>query len=278
MALYQVENQWGGSSAPWNQGGKWILGARANQNVVAIDIQSTDNGETLNGTMTYADEGPIGFRATRCGSNNYTVENHWGDPGSPWHPGGTWIIGFRTGQNVVALKVTSDDGGNSLNGTMTYANEGPIGFKSSISPGDAYSVENHWGGSGEPWHPGGEWAIGARDNQKVIAIDITSDDEGKTLKGTMTYENEGPIGFKGTLIGSNNYTVENHWGGSGEPWHPGGLWVIGYRVDQNVVSLKFDSSDGGDTLNGTMTYNGEGPIGFKGALSAVTEEVAETAG
>ncbi len=278
MSLYQVENQWGGSSAPWNQGGKWILGARANQNVVAIDIQSPDDGQTLNGTMTYAGEGPIGFRATRSGSNNYVVENQWGGSSASWHPGGTWIIGFRLGQNVVALKVNSDDGGNTLNGTMTYAGEGPIGFRSSISAGEAYSVENQWGGSTAPWHQGGEWAIGARDNQNVIAIDITSDDEGKTLTGTMTYGGEGPIGFKGTLIGSNNYQVENQWGGSSAPWHPGGLWIIGYRADQNVVAMKVVSSDSGATLNGTMTYNGEGPIGFKGVQSSVksAEKTEET--
>ena len=69
MSLYQVENQWGGAGAPWHQGGKWILGARSGQNVVAIDIQSPDGGETFQGTMTYAGEGPIGFRATRRGAD-----------------------------------------------------------------------------------------------------------------------------------------------------------------------------------------------------------------
>ncbi|MCL2934155.1 MAG: GDYXXLXY domain-containing protein [Trichodesmium sp. MAG_R03] len=77
--LYKVENQWGGYSAPWHPGGDWVIGGRSNQNVVAIDVKSDDGGETLNGTMTYIGEGPIGFRATRTGkNNNYTVENQWG--------------------------------------------------------------------------------------------------------------------------------------------------------------------------------------------------------
>lgn len=278
MTLYQVENQWGGNSAAWHQGGKWILGARQDQNVVAIDIQSPDGGETLLGTMTYADEGPIGFRASRNGANNYSVENQWGGSNAPWHPGGQWVIGFRSGQNVVALNVSSEDGGNTLTGTMTYAGEGPIGFRGSISAGDAYRVENQWGGSKAPWHQGGQWALGARANQKVVAIDISSDDNGKTLTGTMNYSGEGPIGFKGTLIGSNNYLVENQWGGNHAPWHPGGLWIIGYRAGQNVIALKAESCDEGLTLNGNMTYNGEGPIGFKAGISAEIKPALDKTG
>ncbi|HHI94840.1 MAG TPA: lectin ESA-2 [Gammaproteobacteria bacterium] len=278
MALYQVENQWGGSSAPWHQGGKWILGGRAGQAVVELNVESYDGGETLVGTMTYEGEGPIGFRATRNGANNYSVENQWGGSSAPWHPGGQWIIGYRTGQNVVSLNIKSSDNGNTFTGTMTYAGEGPIGFTASLSAGDVYSVENQWGGNSEPWHMGGQWALGARLEQKVVAVDISSDDGGKTLTGTMTYNGEGPIGFRGRLTSSNNYQVENQWGGSSAPWHPGGLWVLGYRVGQNVVSLNVTSTDNGQTLAGEMTYNGEGPIGFKGALNlsaTSTEEKTE---
>ena len=75
MTLYQVENQWGGSQAPWHEGGNWVLGYRANQNVVEINIKSDDGGKTLNGTMTYAGEGPIGFKGTMADGGAYTVEN-----------------------------------------------------------------------------------------------------------------------------------------------------------------------------------------------------------
>src|SRR5688572_24202382 len=102
MANYTVENQWGGNSAPWHPGGTWVLGARSGQNVVAIDISSPDNGQTFNGTMTYAGEGPIGFRAQHVGigTNEYKVENQWGGSSAPWHDGGTWTIGGRDNQNV----------------------------------------------------------------------------------------------------------------------------------------------------------------------------------
>jgi len=64
----------------------------------------------------------------------------------------------------------------------------------------------------------------------------------------------------------NLYEVENQWGGSSAPWHPGGTWAIGSRPDQHVVAVDVKSQDAGETLTGTMTYAGEGPIGFKGAL------------
>lgn len=130
--LYQVENQWGGSSASWNEGGKWLIGGRPNQNVVAIDISSTDAGQTLSGTMTYAGEGPIAFRSTRSDGNNYTVENQWGGKTAPWNAGGKWVIGGRPNQRVLALKVNSSDGSKTLNGTMTYNGEGPIGFRGTL--------------------------------------------------------------------------------------------------------------------------------------------------
>lgn len=130
--FYQVENQWGGLSAPWNDGGRWLIGGRTNQNVVAIEVKSSDGGQTLNGTMTYAGEGPIGFRTTRSDGNNYIVENQWGGNTAPWNPGGKWVIGGRSDQRVVALQLNSSDLGKTLNGTMTYNGEGPIGFRGTL--------------------------------------------------------------------------------------------------------------------------------------------------
>jgi len=131
IAAFSVQNQWGGSSAPWNPAGVWVLGGRPAQNPVSVKVKSTDGGATLNGTMTYAGEGPIGFRGTRLpnGSNNYNVENQWGGSSAPWHAGGTWVIGSRDSQRVIQLDINSADNGKTFNGTMTYTGEGPIGFK-----------------------------------------------------------------------------------------------------------------------------------------------------
>ncbi|WP_375505844.1 hypothetical protein [uncultured Nostoc sp.] len=131
MPIYQVKNQWGGSSAPWHEAGRWTFGDRSEQNVVAINVKSDDDGETLNGTMTYKGEGPIGFRASRYINNVYRIENQWGGDSAPWHPGNyPWELGDRDNtQHLVAIDVKSEDGGQTLNGTITYKGEGPIGFQ-----------------------------------------------------------------------------------------------------------------------------------------------------
>ena len=130
-----------------------------------------------------------------------------------------------------------------------------------------YEVENQCGGDDASWHNGGTWVMGCRPRQNLIAINIKSDDGGKTFHGNMTYAREGPIGFRATLSDGNNYFVENQWGGDDAPWHNGGQWIIGGRSKQNVVELNLQCDDDYDgTLNGTVTYNGEGPIGFKGTM------------
>jgi hypothetical protein len=133
MSLYQVQNQWGGQSAAWNPGGLWAIGSRANQSVIALKLTSPDGGKTLTGTMTYSGEQAIGVQAVQSSTNSYTVQNQWGGTSAPWQPGGQWILGARKGQGVIAVDVTSSDGGKTLSGTMTYAGEGPIGFRGTLN-------------------------------------------------------------------------------------------------------------------------------------------------
>ena len=259
--LHHVQNQVGGPSAPWNEGGMWVIGGRAGQNVVALSIVSSDGGTTLTGQMKYAGEGAIGFRATLTQSNTYTVENQWGGPAAPWHPSGSWVIGCRAGQNVVALNIESGDGGATFTGAMTYQGEGPVGFRSEARDGAVFVAENQWGGGAVPWHQGGVWVLGCRD-QAVVAVNIRSADHGKNYTGTMTYAGEGPIGMRATKVAGNNYEVENQWGGSASAWQPGGVWLIGCRAGQQAVAVNIHSNDGGNTLIGNMAYHGEGPIGM----------------
>jgi hypothetical protein len=255
MALYAAKNQWGGSTAPWHEGGVWVLGCRDNQNLAAANIKSADGGETFSGTITYAGEGPISFRAKRTTGNGYAAEVQWGGSSAPWHNEGNYVIGARDGQRLVALNVS----GQNLAGTCTYAGEGPIGFKSVMSSGKGlvFATQNQWGGSSAPWHQGGVWVLGGRNNQALNSIQISSSNTGQTFSGTITYAGEGPIGFRATKLMQNCYAVENQWGGSGAPWHPGGNWIIGGRTGQAVVAMSVQN------MVGTITYNNEGPIGFK---------------
>jgi hypothetical protein len=260
--LHHVQNQWGGASAPWNEGGMWVIGCRAGQQVGGLNMSSGDGGKTFTGQVKYAGEGPIGLRATLAQCNTYRVDNQWGGPSAQWHSAGQWILGCRAGQHVVNINIESGDGGATMVGTITYAGEGPIAFRSERCDGGVVLAENQWGGSAVPWHPGGVWVMGCRD-QPVVALNIDSNDGGKTLSGTMAYAGEGPIGFRAAAVVGNNYRVENQWGGANAPWHPGGTWLLGSRAGQQVVSVNLSSGDNGETFNGGMTYAGEGTIGLR---------------
>jgi hypothetical protein len=266
MTLYNVQNQWGGNSAPWHPGGIFNIGNRGTQLPVALKIMSGDGGRSFSGTMTYTGEGPIGFRAKLVTMNTYQVENQWGGSDQPWHDAGLFLLGSRDGQNAVAFDIHSTDDGKSFTGTMTYSGEGPIGFQGGQAEGHAYNATNQWGGNSAPWHEGGQWVVGGRASQAVVALSVKSADAGQTLTGTMTYSGEGPIGFKGTRIMANTYYVENQWGGSTAPWHPGGQWVLGCRGSQGVVAIQAEDA-GSSKLTGSMTYSGEGPIGLNLVLS-----------
>lgn len=259
MTVYNVQNQWGGDDAAWQEGGVFNIGNRADQLPVALSLNSADEGQTFSGTMTYVGEGPIGCRATMVTMNCYQVENQWGGDSAPWNDAGLFLLGARNGQNAVAFELSSSDNGQTLTGTMTYAGEGPIGVTATRSTGKAYNATNQWGGDNAPWNQGGQFVLGCRADQDVAAINVTSNDDGATLTGTMTYADEGPIGFRGRQIMADTYSVENQWGGDQAPWQPGGTWVIGCRGSQGVVAVE---AAGQSQMPGFMTYAGEGPIGL----------------
>lgn len=130
MAVYEVKAQWGGSAAPWNKEGTWMLGTRKDQDLLAVDIGSPDNGQTLLGRIAYCCEGPIDFRAVRMAANAYFVTVHWGsDP--IWHDDGIWIIGGRNDQRCTRLSILYNPMTKEFNGTAAYQGEGEIGFKAS---------------------------------------------------------------------------------------------------------------------------------------------------
>ena len=204
----------------------------------------------------------------------------WGNVA--WQDAGNWLIGSRGTQRVVSLRASADANGN-LNGQMTYSGEGGIALKATLIPGNAYWVKSTWGGSGgntgsspipgmgAPMQMGsggviqlgnaGVMVLGNKANQAPVAFDLNSNDGGKTLTGTMTYENEKPISFNGTLndLALNTYVLSN-----GQ-----GSLVIGARTNQNIVKLKVSSKDNGKTLEGEMQYAGEGVIGFSGTPQSI---------
>lgn len=194
-----------------------------------------------------------------------------GQTTDPWHQG------FQTALNGYQLNTTNNHFPSYINWRLNSQNFLFEQTQQQVLYGlqhNNYATQNQWGGNSAPWHDGGTWVIGARDNQHVVAMAVSSNDGGQTLNGTITYEGEGPIGFKATNTGNNTYQVQNQWGGNSAPWHAGGAWLLGCRGNQSVVAINIASTDGGKTLNGTITYAGEGPIGFTGALQGTTGQSA----
>ncbi len=131
--LYRVKNQGGGSE------GDWMFGGRSNQeNIASINIRSDNGRETLTGTVTYSSgEGSVQFSATSVGMSNYIIEKQQGGNAE------LWVIGGREAQNrISSLDCKSDDDGQTLNGTLVYAGEGPIDFTGTrISPSEVLDLK-----------------------------------------------------------------------------------------------------------------------------------------
>lgn len=133
--VYKVQNQWGGTSAPWHDGGEFEFGT-PKKPLIALEFTSND-GVVITGTVTYLGTKPTEFSATRTKQNVYKVN------------GITWRLGARDAQNIVAMNILSHDGGRSFSGFMTYFGEGPIGFKSETGsipakPNEDFTAPYQW--------------------------------------------------------------------------------------------------------------------------------------
>lgn len=255
-SLIQVSCQPGTNTSRWIETGVWVVGNRKDQKVTDLDIRSCDGGSTLCGWMRYAGEGPIRFKAKRLCGNTYAVENQWGKPSEKWNPAGMWLLGGRTDRYLTELKIKSADEGRTYTGTATYRGESPMRFRSSPASGTAYLVETRYGNS---WRPGGVWIIGAR-KQPIAEIMLTGD--GKGLSGTVKYDGEGPIGFRGDFCGF-YMNVKNQCCGSNSPWRSAGTWVLGSSPCQKVTAIYAISDMENTRLLGNVTFDGRNPVEFQ---------------
>jgi len=136
--------------------------------------------------------------------NALRVTHTWGED-SKEHDGGSWILGGRANQQVVALELSRKRPRTELLvGTITYAGEGPIAVSAEPTKGkNCYRVWVSWGDSNQ-YYFDGFWRIGGRDEHVLYSINVKA--EGSTLKGQVTYAAEGPIGFSATR-NSNTYAI-----------------------------------------------------------------------
>ncbi len=203
-----------------------------------------ENGELGSGPTP--PENNLGHKAP----NGNHFPKHWGNPPQiQTRDLGDLPGGYGKGSGTLARWIAEN---------LKKDRENPqLGSGPTLPPGSTGGGEL----AGGKWHDGGEWKLGYRDDQEVQKLDIKSTDGGKTFEGWMQYEGEGPIRFRAVQTEDGSYIVENQWGSENSKWHYGGKWELGGRDDQKVVDISIERRDG--ELAGEMTYEGEGPIGFR---------------
>ncbi|MEM7133316.1 MAG: hypothetical protein AAF702_43860 [Chloroflexota bacterium] len=94
-------------------------------------------------------------------------------------------------------------------------------------------------------------------NQPIFVLNVTSEDEGETLEGDVTYV--GKETKKDVKVTWDEYTTYSDAGKSGH------VWLLGGRVSQKVTSLLISSDDNGRSIKGQIIYAGtQEPVVFRG--------------
>ena len=131
-------------------------------------------------------------------------------------------------------------------------------------PENLYRLQNQWDGERAFGHEARLFKIGNRRGQPIIALNFTSDDQGKRVSGTVKYKGEPSIegNFNATHRSENIYDVEIRQSMTPSQWLWDGQWLLGSRKHQKIIAMALESIDDGVTLKGTITYAGESPISF----------------
>lgn len=184
----------------------------------------------------------------------YQVENKLEDNTS-WNTGGTWILGNRKDQYLTKINISSNNSGESFIGTVAYNDGKLLNFRARLDIDNMYRAEIRSRDSINSWQSDGIWVIGNRKKQRCTELNISSGNGENILVGTVKYEGEDKIDFKGNYISS--YSIENHWGKDTAPWHFGGVWVLSSRINQKVRAIDIISEDDGESFSGSIQYSGE---------------------
>ena len=136
--------------------------------------------------------------------------------------------------------------------------------------GDSYQVQVREGEDAQ-WRDGGVWVFGGRADERPIELRLHSGNAGQDVVGQVKYrQKEGMLGLKlhrvegrlyasATKRGNDDHVEEGHWSiGTG---------------DQTVRQLIADSTDGGETLTGKVTYAGGEPLDFMATVAPANTAV-----
>lgn len=129
----------------------------------------------------------------------YFVMNQTGKAKS-WQQVGMWLIGSNDHRRVIDLHLSSQDHGNTLEGTITYEGDPPVILRAEATYGNVYRVSRCLSKVSEEVTFSGTWMIGKRGNQRLVQVDISSPDRGESLMGTLCYDGEPPTRMKSKMV------------------------------------------------------------------------------
>ncbi|MEM7532123.1 MAG: hypothetical protein AAF639_08105 [Chloroflexota bacterium] len=142
--------------------------------------------------------------------NLYDVQNLDGHEHTSWHERELFKIGDSSDQSITALNCTSGNQGKTLSGTVIYRDTSSmeVDFKATLQRQNIYDIDfsgdstldntsaNTSANTPANTSVQSQWLLGARKHQHITAMTVQSDDDGRTLHGTITYAGEGPIHIK----------------------------------------------------------------------------------
>ncbi|MEM7010005.1 MAG: hypothetical protein AAF585_00855 [Verrucomicrobiota bacterium] len=269
----QVLYQWMNDSESLFPGGEWFIGSRPNQKVTHLCAHSWNAGDNFNGEVTYEGEKePFGFRGERTSGNVYRVTQREGGFLGAWDPAGTWVIGDCVGNQISNLDLKFDDELQTLAGTISYSQGGQMGFRVAgnefENPGyETSAVDAQWRTfriqqrqqfSELPWEDVGEWVIGGLSTARLVQLEVYTDNPEGHLQGSLCYNQQATINFRGNRTAQNTYQVDHQWCDSAN-WYPCGTWTLGHQPDSHLLVIDLFSEDGGKSMYGSFCYMGGFP-------------------
>ncbi|MEM7111109.1 MAG: hypothetical protein AAF614_01665 [Chloroflexota bacterium] len=137
--------------------------------------------------------------AVNDGSHQWTVSLNnaaesiyyiWGQVNGRWTDFGIIQYAGVLKQTIVALQAMADDSGQILQGYVAYEEDGPINFTAVWDAQEkGYHVQHTLNQRPTDSHPDGLWHFGGL-GKAIGAIDLLSNDDGRTFRGSITYFGE----------------------------------------------------------------------------------------
>lgn len=179
---------------------------------------------------------------------------------------------FNDQEDQLKFVFTSTQEANIADKWRITLNEPPEAINN--NPANTYYV---WGKEREKWVDFGIFELSGY-SEPIVALNIDLTKENDGLEGTISYKGKAPVTLKAKRE-QNRYSIEMQPQNTTNESQPDNEtdetqliieWTLGGRNDRNIININVSSPDNGHTFNGTISYEHESPIEFKGLRATKT--------